>query len=286
MPSKTAFQGTAAFLDRKSMLLDVPVASRLAWVALERGRLVADGHALCLQREDCEIEIPAAAFAALLLEPGCSVTHEAVKLCAQNSVTLLWMGEEGSRLYSTSSPRHDPSRIVAQARLHLDMASRIEAARRIHELMFGKPAPPSMSLEKLRGIEGAEVRAWYRTQADALGLKWDGRSGASELQRAISYATSCLYAAAEVAILVLGYSPAIGVLHSGDPRSFVFDLADTVKFSIVVPAVMRHIAQRGEADFGTVRRLCRDEFSRTSVLDRLIRNADVIVIGEQPGADR
>jgi len=266
---------------RKSLLLGVPVAGRLAWASLGRGRLCADGHALLLEQEDSEIEIPAAAFACLLLEPGVSVTHEAAKLCAHNGAAMFWVGEEATRLYCASAPRHDPRRIIAQAGLHLDMPARIEAARRIHVLMFGKEAPPSHSLEKLRGIEGSAVRAWYPAQAAKHGLVWDGRGGGSKLQQAISFATSCLYALAEVAILVLGYSPAIGVMHSGDERSFAYDLADTVKFSVVIPAVMGHVAAGGKADFATIRRLCRDEFGRVGLLDVLIKNADFVVLGQE-----
>lgn len=50
-------------------------------------------------------------------------------------------------------------------------------------------------------------------------------------------------------MLLLCYSPAIGVMHSGDSRSLVFDLADTVKFSVVLPVVMKHVAEGGATDF-------------------------------------
>lgn len=93
-------------------MLDVPATGRLSWAAIERGRLEADGHALALVRDGKVLEIPPSAFAALLLEPGVSVTHEAVRRCAENRVVLLWVGEAGTRLYAASSvhanirPRH------------------------------------------------------------------------------------------------------------------------------------------------------------------------------------
>lgn len=76
----------AAGRPRKDLLLEVPVSRRLSWVSIERGRLHADAHSLVLIRDDEAIDIAPAAFAALLLEHGVSVTHEAVRRCAENRV--------------------------------------------------------------------------------------------------------------------------------------------------------------------------------------------------------
>jgi len=66
---------------RKDELLAIPVASRPGWLAVEKGRLEVGGHSLALVRETDVVEIPPAAFAALLLEPGASITYQAL-LCA------------------------------------------------------------------------------------------------------------------------------------------------------------------------------------------------------------
>ena len=51
----------------------------------------------------------------------------------------------------------------------------------------------------------------------------------------ISAANACLYGVTEAAILVAGYSPAVGFLHTGRPLSFVYDVADVYKFEVSVP---------------------------------------------------
>jgi len=265
---------------RKDELLGIPTASRPGWLAVEKGRLEVSGHSLALVRETDVVEIPPAAFAALLLEPGVSITHEAVKLCAENRTALLWVGEAGTRLYAASLPHANPERLVKQALVHADMKQRIKSAQRLYEIMFGEPARPSYTIEKLRGHEGAKVRSIYENLARQHGIEWSGRSKKKDdLQQSISFASSCLYALSEIAILLLGYSPAIGVVHSGDPRSFVYDLADTVKFSVLVPAIFQRHAEDGDASFSAVRLFCRDLFRERDMLNKLIQNADGIING-------
>jgi CRISPR-associated protein Cas1 len=81
-------------------------------------------------------------------------------------------------------------------------------------------------------------------------------------------------------VLAAGYAPAIGFLHTGKPQSFVYDIADILKFETVVPEAFRvtAAAQQGKPLDGRpvtdpvaeVRRRCRDAFRRTAVLARLI----------------
>jgi CRISPR-associated protein Cas1 len=270
----------AAGRTRKDLLLEVPVSRRLSWSFIERGRLHADAHSLVLDRDGQVLDVPPAAFAALLLEPGVSVTHEAVRLCSENRVVLIWVGEAGTRLYAATSVHADPKRIVGQALIAADVHLRIESARRLYLKMFGEPAPPSYTIEKLRGIEGARVRKIYEQLASDHGLTWDGRAGNSALQTSISYASNCLYALSEVAIILLGFSPAIGIVHSGDARSFVYDLADTVKFNTLIPSVFRWNVEGMDGSFQAVRSRCRDLFRETSLLDVLVGNADFLVFGD------
>lgn len=272
----------AAGTPRKSLLLDVPVVGRIPWVCLERGHLHVDGHALAFVCDAGTIEIPVASFASIILEPGVSTSHESIRLCAENRVLVIWAGEAGTRLYAASGVHANCERLIAQARLHENNQARIEAARRLYTIMFGERPPPSFSIEKLRGLEGSRVRAWYAAQAQEHGLEWDGRASASALQQTISYATGCLYSVAEIAAVLLGFSPALGVVHRGDPRSFVYDLADSVKFSVFLPEVFRWMAASGLMPYSDVRRRCRDFFRSATLLDTLILNAETITHGDDP----
>ena len=98
-----------------------------------------------------------------------------------------------------------------------------------------------------------------------------------------------LAAVDEAAVLAAGYAPAIGFLHSGKPLSFVYDIADLVKFETVAPEAFRIAGLaakgrlQGEDPARAVRLACRDVFRRTGLLGRLIPMIeDVLSAGETP----
>lgn len=62
----------------------VPLRARISYLVIERGTLHAAAHSLVLSRESGDVEIPCAQASVLLLEPGVSVTHAAVKMCADH----------------------------------------------------------------------------------------------------------------------------------------------------------------------------------------------------------
>ena len=255
--------------------VSLPHRVRAPFVALEYGILRVEDHCFFLDRQDGSgVEIPVGMVSAALLEPGVSVTHDAVKLAAEHDVLLLWVGEAGVRVYSSGMPggKHAP-RLIRQVMQHVDASRRLKAANRLYGLMFGEPMPETRSLEKLRGIEGAKVKAIYADLARKHGLPWRGRENAeSGLQMAIGIATSCLYGLAEAVILVAGFSPAIGIIHSGDSRSLVYDLADTVKFKTVVPAAFQVFRDSPEDTKNRVRRVCRDMFREQDTASLLFAN--------------
>lgn len=256
--------------------------SRVPWVCLDYGRLRADAHHLLLERADDLLEIPASSMSVLLLEPGVSVTHEAIKICSENEVRIFWVGEGLTRLYGVSLDKANPQRILQQAAIHTNTQLRIEAARRLYRKMFNEDFPPAYSIEKLRGLEGFRVKTRYKEIATSFKLHWDSKENcSSELSACIGFATSCLYAISEVVISVLGYTPCIGVVHSGDSRSLVFDLADTVKFQEVVPIAFEIFSKHQDKSISElnplVRHACRDSFWQTKLFDRLIENLQFIM---------
>lgn len=246
---------------------------RLPFIQLEHGTLRASGHSLVLETSDDVADVPVAAVGALWLAPGVSVTHAAVALCAQMDTLLLWVGEEGVRLYAAARPRaSDGHKLLRQAELHLRPTSRIAVARRLYKEMLGE-TPPSRQIEVLRGIEGAYVRKRYNALAQAHGIAWQSREDAPDaLRDGLSYGSAALYGICEAVILTSGYHPAIGFIHTGDPRSFVFDLADTVKFATVAPWIFEAYANGQLSHPRTnARRLVRDNARKTGLIPSLFR---------------
>lgn len=262
----------------------IPLKERVSIVFVEKCQLdVIDGAFVALDATGVRTHIPVGGIACILIEPGVRASHAAIALAARAGTLLVWVGEAGVRLYATGQPGGARSdRLLWQARLAMDEGARLAVVRRMFEIRFGEEAPERRSVDQLRGIEGARVRRHYQLEAERHGVTWKSRrydptdfEGADMPNRCLSAATSCLYGLTEAAVLAAGYAPAIGFLHTGKPLSFVYDIADLVKFETVVPAAFKIAGQatRGQLTMPVeraVRLACRDAFRRTRLLDRLI----------------
>jgi CRISP-associated protein Cas1 len=261
-------------------LKPIAIKERVSLVFVEKGQLdVLDGAFVVVDSVNgIRTHIPVGSVTCLMLEPGTRISHAAVALAARVGCLLVWIGDSGVRLYAAGQPGGARSdRLLYQARLALDADARLKVVRKMYALRFGEEPPRKRSIEQLRGIEGARVRKTYELLARKHGIVWKGRSYDPEnwdrsdvANRCLSAATHALYGVTEAAVLAAGYAPAIGFLHTGKPRSFVYDIADIVKFETVVPAAFR-VAASGAADAEReVRANCRKVFRDTRLLSRLI----------------
>ncbi len=265
-------------------LRPLPLKERAGIVFLEYGQVdVIDSAFVVVDQNGVRVQIPVGGLVCLMLEPGIRITHAAVALAARVGCLLVWVGEAGVRLYAAGQPggaRAD--RLLFQAKVALDEAARLRVVRAMFRMRFGEEPPARRSVDQLRGIEGVRVREMYRQLAAIHGIRWQGRrydpaqwDKADFANRALSSATACLYGVCEAAVLAAGYAPAIGFLHRGKPLSFVYDIADIVKFDTVVPAAFAIAAayENGQAR-GPIERAirvgCRDAFRRTGLLERVI----------------
>lgn len=253
----------------------VPQNARISFYYAEHGHLEMDGHAVVLRQGEMITPLPVGILSTIVLMPGTVITHAAVKACAEEGTMLLWTGEHGVRFYAAGNPGGaNAVKLLRQAELRLNQSTRLEIARRIFCKMFKNSAPSGRSIEQLMGIEGGKVKDLYKTLAKEYDVVWHGRSFGHEetdvVNQAISHANAALYGLTEAVILALGYSPAIGFLHSGNQRSFVFDVSDCIKFSTVTPLAMM-VAKESKHDIeGRTRRACRDLFLKERISEKLI----------------
>lgn len=275
----------------------IPLKERSSIVFVEKGQLdVIDGAFALVDAAGVRTIIPVGGLAAIMLEPGTRASHSAVSLAARAGTLLIWVGEAAVRLYATGQPggaRAD--KLLWQCRLALDPAARLKIVQKMFEFRFHEAAPERRSVDQLRGIEGARVRAIYQGLARQFGVEWKRRNydpgdyDASDTpNRCLSTATSCLYGLTEAAVLAAGYAPAVGFLHTGKPLSFVYDIADLFKFETVAPEAFRIAAQhaRGKLDKPVdmaVRHACRDAFRKSDLLSRLIPTIEeMLLAGDLP----
>ncbi len=261
-------------------LKPIPMKERNSMIFVAMGRIdVRDGAFVVIDEVNGErMHIPVGSLACILLEPGTRISHAAVKLASTTGTLLIWVGEAGVRLYSVGQPGGARSdRLLYQAKLALDETLRLKVVRKMFELRFKEPAPERRSVEQLRGIEGARVRKTYEILAKQYGVDWQGRrydpkdwQKGDITNQCISAATACLYGVTEAAILAAGYAPAIGFLHTGKPLSFVYDIADIIKFDTVVPVAFRVASYRPLEPDRKVRQECREAFRKNQTLKKLI----------------
>lgn len=278
----------------------IPLKDRASLVFVERAQLdVQDGAFVAVNADGTRTHLPVGGLAGLMLEPGARISHAAVALAARTGTLITWVGEGGVRLYSAGQPGGARSdRLLWQAAIALDPAARLRVVRKMYALRFGEDAPLRRSIEQLRGIEGVRVRESYALRAQQHGVVWKRRKydpsdweAGDVPNRCLSAATSCLHGLSEAAILAAGYAPAIGFLHTGKPRSFVYDIADLYKLDTVVPEAFRIAGQhaKGKLDMApdrAVRLACRDVFRSSGLLGKIIpRIEEVLSAGELPRPD-
>lgn len=199
----------------------------LSYVYVEHARIEQNEKAVAIIDPGGKTPVPAAALAVLMLGPGTSITHAAVKALADNNCTIAWVGEDCLRFYAAGmGGTRRTVALTRQARLVSHPPSRLKVVRRMYLKRFPNPLDPNLTLEQIRGMEGIRVREAYATASRATGVPWSGRNykrgdwaAADPVNRALSAGNACLYGVVQAAILSAGYSPALGFIHTGKQYS-------------------------------------------------------------------
>lgn len=249
-----------------------------SYLYVEHCRIDQDQQAVALHDADGKVAVPCANLAVLMIGPGVSITHAAVKNLADHGCLVAWCGEEGIRFYALGlGETRSAANLLHQARLWASRRLRMQVVRRLYQMRFTEPLAPDLSLRRIRGLEGIRVRRCYEEAARATGVAWSGRNyrrddwmRADPVNRALSTANSCLYGICHAAIVSAGFSPALGFIHTGTMLAFVYDVADLYKTEITIPLAFRAAA---ESDSGVERRVrlaCRDRFRESRLLARIV----------------
>lgn len=237
----------------------------------------AESIAMWDKEEGCT-PLPVAMLAVLMLGPGVSITHAAVRVLADNNCLVIWCGEENVRFYASGTGgTRSAAPLLHQARLAAGSESRMSVVRRMYHMRFGESADDLHTVESLRGREGYRVREAYSRLSREHGVDWNGRNyergnwhDADPVNRALSSANSCLYGLCQAAILSTGYSPAIGFIHTGKQLSFVYDIGDLYKIDTTVPIAFRTVAEHPFNVEQRVRHACRDAFREQKLVQRIV----------------
>ena len=147
-------------------------------------------------------------------------------------------------------------------------------------------------MQQLRGREGARVRKVYRRVAELTGMTWTKRDydpdafhEGDPVNQALSAAHSSLYGVVHSVIVALGCAPGLGFVHTGNYRSFVYDIADLYKAELTIPIAFQVAAAGSEDIGGDVRRRVRDEIFTLKIMERCVHDIRSLLDPSDPDAD-
>ncbi len=262
------------------------VRDKMSFVYFEHCRIEQDIKSIAIFQEKDRYRIPCANISTLLLGPGTSITHAAIKTLADNACEVHWVGESALRFYASGRGNSsNTERLFHQARLWADPLQRLAVVRRMYQFRFQEDLPEDLTLQQIRGYEGVRVRTLYQRLSKATGVEWKGRdykqqnwNEANPINQALSIANGCLYAVCQSALNSVGYSTALGFIHTGKPLSFVYDIADMYKAETSIPAAFAAVADTYFDLDEIVRRKCREKFFQARLMQRIVNDIDQVLL--------
>ena len=257
--------------------------ARDRWTPLyfEHGRLeVDDSSVKWISSQKLVCRIPVATVSALILGPGTTITHAAIKACADSNTPVLWMGEEGMRFYAAGlQPNHDNSMARKHATAWANPKQREAIARRMFRFRFEDGEVDSATIQQLRGMEGRRVKVEYAKLGAEYGVTWKGRDYnaqkwdlADGINKALSAANASLYALTAAVCHSMGFIPQLGFVHDAGTLPFIYDMADLYKHETSWPAAFQAISQDPRDDGTLARKLLKQRVEETKLLQRMPRD--------------
>ncbi len=255
-----------------------PAKDRWTPLYLEHGRLeVDDSSVKWIGANGLLCRLPVATVSALLLGPGTTVTHAAIKACAESNTPVCWTGEESLRFYAFGlTPNHSNDMPRLHAEAWADKRRRTQIARAMFRVRFPDLDVENRSVKELRGMEGLRVRASYAEMGLQHGVTWKGRNYdrqnwdmADGINRALSAANASLYALCAAIVCSLGYVPSLGFVHDSGTLPFIYDVADLYKHLTSIPAAFLAVRQNPQDDGDLVRKLLKQRVEQERLLQRI-----------------
>lgn len=272
----------------------VRAEDRMSFLYFEHCVVNRAENAITVTDDEGTIHIPAASLSVLMLGPGTKVTHKAMTTIGENGATVIWVGERGVRMYAFGKPlTHSSSLLQTQAKLVSNARSRIMVARKMYQMRFPGEDVSRLSMQQLRGREGARIRRVYRSMSEETGVEWKRREydpldyeDGSDINKALSAAHACMYGLSHAAIVALGCSPGLGFVHVGHDRSFVYDVADLYKAELSIPVAFRTAAEKPDDIGSATRKNMRDAVYDLSIMERMVKDIKSLLSSTEVDVDQ
>lgn len=273
---------------KKTELPELPrIGDRVSFIYVEHAKINRQDSAITVLDARGTIRIPVAIIGVLLLGPGTDISHRAVELIGDAGTSLIWVGERGVRYYAHGrSLAHSTRFLEKQAALVSNTRSRLSVARKMYQMRFPNEDVSRLTMQQLRGREGARVRNVYRSQAKRWQVSWDKRQydpdnydDSTPVNKALSAANVALYGVVHSIIVALGCSPGLGFVHTGHDKSLVYDIADLYKAGLTIPIAFQAAAEcEPEDDISRMVRLrVRDAVADGKLMARIVHDIQYLL---------
>lgn len=267
---------------------------RISFLYVDRCAVSRSNNAVTFATERNTVHVPAAMIGAVLLGPGTTISHAGISVLTDSGTSIVWCGENGVRFYACGTSLAKTSRwLERQAALVSNQRSRLDVARAMYAMRFPGEEVSGLTMQQLRGREGARVRRVYRECSERFNVPWQRRdydpndfSSGDAINQALSAANACLYGAIQAVVLSLGLSPALGFIHNGHHRAFVYDVADLYKADVTIPLAFRVAGSGVTNGIGSAtRKAMRDALVKEKVLDRAVADLKTLLASDELVSD-
>jgi len=264
----------------------------LSYLYVEHAIIDRKQNAIEYIQQDGRVMVPVATLCLLMLGPGTSISHAAVRILADNGCTILWTGEDVASCYAFGmGETHKAWHVLRQAELFCDPARHEKVVKNMYRYRFDE-IKEDITLQQMRGMEGARVKQMYAQASSQYGVRWIGRNynrgdwkDADPINRALSAANAVMNGICHAAITSGGYSAALGFIHTGRQLSFVYDIADLYKVEISIPAAFQVAAESPVNVEQRARATCRERIRETHLLQRILPDIDSLLEIDAPSED-
>lgn len=232
------------------------------------------------------VQLPVSGLSVLMLGPGTSITQPAITSCTRAGTTVMFTGGGGVPAYSHATPLTSSARwAIAQARLVAQEKNQRAAALVLYKKQLGIEHMPGGNITAMRGLEGRAIRNLYRDTAKKYRISGFRRQVDADdnVNMALNIANSILYGCAAAACAAIGVNPALGIIHRGDARSLLFDLADLYKPSLSIPVAFSCHSSSDLAE--DVRAGVRKELVKQQVLKGMLQTLMEVLTPHLPERD-
>lgn len=265
--------------EEKDKRLLTRTEDRISFLYIDKARIEQSEYGIEIIQGKNISEVPITTINCIILGPGTSITHKAVCNISQAGCSICFSGMDMSVFYAYGQPLTNKSKnILMQIKHHEDKKLHLDVIHKMYSIRYPDCRFKTKSVAELRGIEGNKVKECYEYNAKKYDIEWNGRiykpddfENQNTVNQYITALNHILYAIVTASIVSLGFSPAIGFIHTGHIQSFVFDIADLYKEEITIPLAFS-LAKDGDFNRHKMLKEFRLQITEHDLMSRIVKD--------------